>query len=203
PALADLDGDGILDVIVTDYTADMPAPVPPEHVYAFKGSGTLLWKTQPKDYFGNTLSAGDPVVADVLGDGNPEVLFSTNSEICVLSRTGVQLTDDGTHKPGAFSFYTTSAVSGPAVDDMESDGVAVEVVAISGSPFPAATDTQVYVWNPKPPGVLPWSMFRQNHFRTGLYPGTPSCGMNFYTLKPCRVFDTRLPAGPLGGPIML
>jgi hypothetical protein len=86
---------------------------------------------------------------------------------------------------------------------MESDGVAIEIVAISGTPFPAATNTEVHAWNTKVPSVPPWGMFRQNPFRTGLYPGTPSCGMNFYTLKPCRVFDTRLAAGPLGGPIMV
>ncbi len=29
---------------------------------------------------------------------------------------------------------------------------------------------------------------------------TPSGGVNFYTLSPCRIVDTRNPAGPLGGP---
>ena len=68
PALGDLDGDGIPDVVVTD---DNSGPSATFHVYAFKGTGVQLWKMQPKDYFGQTLNAGDPVIADVLGDRKP------------------------------------------------------------------------------------------------------------------------------------
>lgn len=201
PALADLDGDGKLDVIATDYTGSSA----PDHVYAFKGNGTLLWKTQPKDFFGNTLNIGHPVVADILGDGNLEVIVPTNSELCVLSNTGAQLTDDGSHFSGSFSFFAPTAISSAAVADMENDGVAIEVVAISANPFPSATDTQVYVWTPKPPSTPPWGMYRQNPLRLGVAPGTSSCGtlaLSFYTLTPCRVFDTRVANGPLGGPVM-
>ena len=33
-------------------------------------------------------------------------------------------------------------------------------------------------------------------------PGGAAAGTRFYTLTPCRVFDTRLAAGPLGGPVL-
>jgi hypothetical protein len=201
PALADLDGDGIPEVIATDYTGTSA----PDHVYAFKGNGTLLWKTQPKDFFGSTLSAGHPVVADILGNGDPEIIVPTNGELCVLTKAGVQLTDDGSHLPGSFSFATPMAISSAAVTDMESDGVAIEVVALSSSPFPSGTDTQVHVWTPKPPSDPPWGMFRQNPSRQGVVPGTPSCGnraMTFYTLAPCRAVDTRNSTGPFGGPAL-
>ena len=107
-ALADADLDGDLDVIATD---DATPPSTTYHVYAFRGTGALMWKTVPKNFFGSTLSAGHPVVADVLGNGEPEVLVSTNTEICVLSRSGVQLTDNGAHAAGSFSFYTDTTVS--------------------------------------------------------------------------------------------
>jgi len=203
PALADLDGDGILDVIATD---DNTAPSTTYHVYAFKGSGTPLWKTVPKNFFGSTLSAGHPVVADILGNGDPEVIVSTNTELCVLSRTGVQLTDNGSHAPGSFSFYTETSVSGAAVADFESDGAAIEVVAISATPFPAATNSKIFVWTPKTPSTPAWGMYRQNALRQGVAPGTPSCApspLSYYTVPPCRVVDTRGAVGPLGGPAML
>jgi hypothetical protein len=147
-------------------------------------------------------------VADILGNGDPEVIVSTNSELCVLSKTGAQLTDNGTHGPGSFSFFTGAAISGAAVTDMESDGVAIEVVALSSTPLGNPTDVQVYVWTPKPPGVAPppWGMYRQNPQRLGVVPGTPSCNvrtMAFYPVTPCRVVDTRNPAGPLGGPSLI
>jgi hypothetical protein len=117
----------------------------------------------------------------------------------------VQLTDPGTHA-GQYSFATDFSLSNAAVEDFDSDGI-VEVVAVSGTPFPSATDVKVWVWNPKPTtaGGRPWPVFRQNALRRGIVPGSPSCPnayapMMFYTLTPCRVLDTRNTNGPYGGP---
>jgi hypothetical protein len=205
PALADLDGDGIVDVVVTD---DNSGPSATYHVYAFKGTGSQLWKMQPKDFFGQTLNAGDPVIADVLNGVEPEVLVPTNGEICVISNTGVQLTDNGTHPLGGFSFNVAGTVGGVAVDDFESNGVAVEVVAIAGTPFPNYPNSLVYAWNPKATGVLPWPQFRHDAKHTGFVPGTGTCAprvpvaTTYHALTPCRVLDTRLAAGPLGAPAL-
>jgi len=202
PALADLDGNGIPEVIVTD---DNTGPSATYAVYAFNGNGARRFRAVPKDFFGMTLSAGEPVVADILGDGNVEILVPTNGEICVLSNAGVQLSDDGSHT-GAYSFAAATSLSNAAAEDLDSDGK-VEVVAVSATPFPSATDAEVWVWNPKPgtAGARPWPVFRQNATRRGIVPGTPSCAnanapMMFYTLAPCRVLDTRNASGPYGGP---
>ena len=207
PALADLDGDGVLDVVVTD---DDSGPSRTFHVYAFKGNGALLWSRVPKDYFGNTLSAGQPVVADILGDSKPEVIVPTNTELCVFSSTGTQLTDAGPPHTGSLpSFFAPTSVSGAAVADFENDGVAIEVVALSATPFPTADNTSVYVWNPKAPSApnpTPWGMFRRSADREGSVLTPQACVVApefFYTVTPCRVVDTRLAAGPLGGPGMV
>ncbi len=208
PVLADLDGDGVVDIVVTDEPA---SPSTMSQVYAFKGNGTLLWKKTPRDFFGNNLSAGHPVVADILGDGNLEVIVSTNTELCVLDKNGVQLTDNGTHAPGSFSFFAETSISSAAVTDFESDGVGIEIIALSAHPFPGAADTQVYVWTSKPAAAPPWGMFRQNVRRLGVVPGTPPCvtvsgppvPLKFFTLTPCRILDTRKPNGPYGGPALL
>jgi hypothetical protein len=208
PALADLDGDGLPDVVVTDDNSGSSGTY---HLYAFKGTGNPVvgWTAQgkqPKDFFGATLSAGDPIVADVLGDGNVEILLPTNGEICVFDRGGNQLTDNGTHQPGMVSFFTTGSVSGAAVEDFENDGVAVEVVALAAEP--GTSKTAVWVWNPKATGLLPWPQFRHDARHTGVVPGTLGCqpravvATNFHPLTPCRVLDTRLAAGPLGGPVL-
>lgn len=211
PALADLDGDGKLDVIVEDSDRG----VMPIHVYAFKGNGTQLFKVVPKSFFGVTTNHADPIVADIMGDGNVEVIVPVNTDLCVLSKTGVQLTEGSGNRSGLPSFYTPWALRGVAVTDMETDGAGnlVEVVAISAVPPPSgpnATDATVYVWNPKAPGAMPWPVFRQNATRLGVAPGTPSCpgwnpspgALKFYTVTPCRAFDTRDPAGPYGGPAL-
>jgi hypothetical protein len=207
PALADLDGDGVLDVVATDE----PDPVSsggPYKVYAFKGTGALLWKQTPNGYFGINGPIGNPVVADILGDGNVEVIVPMLSELVVFSKNGTQLTDSGSHT--TFSFFATTTISSAAVTDFENDGVGTEITALSASPFPTATDTKVYVWTTKVSAAAPWPMFRQNSSRLGIAPGTPSCAgvtgpptpLNFFTLAPCRVIDTRGTAGPYGAPAL-
>jgi hypothetical protein len=200
PALADLSGTGSLDVIVTD---DNTAPSTTFHVYAFKGDGTLIFQAVPLSYFGTTPDAGDPVVADVLGDGGLEILVPVNSELAVFSPTGTQLTDNGSHPPGATSFFTEATIAAGDVDNFEAGGGTdpLEVVAISS----VGTTTRVHVFNPKVSTNIPWGVFHHDAARTGVAPNAGSCPnafapTHFYTVTPCRAIDTRLAAGPYGGP---
>lgn len=204
PALADLDGDGTPEVVVTD---DASSPDGLRRCYAFRGSGAAHFAPVViRDYFGANLSAGDPVVADVLGDPAPEILVPTNGEICVLSSTGAQLTDDGTHPAGGFSFMTSSSLFNATVAELDSDGSKIEVVAVTGAPTPGAVG--VWVWQPKAPTLpVPWGHFHQDEKRNGRVPGTPSCptpaGARFTPLTPCRVIDTRWATVPTyGGPAL-
>jgi hypothetical protein len=211
PALADVNGDGKLDVVVTD---DNTGPSNTFHVYAFKGDGTQLWAAVPKEFFGATLSAGPPIVADVLGDGI-DILVPTNTSVAVFSHTGALLSDGGTHPPGAYAFYTPTSLSGVAVGDLEdpaAPGAKIEVVAVSAADFPSANNTMVNVWNPfSGSSTPPWGQFHQGVQRLGVVPGTPGCsggctvatsGLKFFTVAPCRVADTRNPNGPQGGPAL-
>jgi hypothetical protein len=198
PALADLEGNGRLDVVISDENAN---------VYAFRGNGTQIWKTKPKSFFGTSPNADNPVVADINGDGVPEILVAVNTEIAVLSATGVQLTDDGSHD-GRKSYYMDTPPGGAVVTDLDNDGQ-IDVIAASGTPFAQPVHGKVYVWNPGPVGPVPapWPAFRQDSTsRRGVAPGSPVCptqaGANFYTVTPCRIADTRNANGPFGGPAM-
>ncbi len=202
PALADLTADGTPEVVVTD---DASSPDGLRRLYAFRGNGSSLFTPVViRDFFGANLSAGDPMVADVLGDSAPELLVPTNGEICVVSSAGVQLTDNGSHAAGTFSFMVTSSLSNATVADLDSDGAAIEVIAVTG--IGTSPDIGVWVWNPKAPTLpVPWGLFHQNAARTGVVPGTPPCaaavGLKFHTLPPCRLIDTRgVTPGAIGGP---
>ena len=57
----------------------------------------------------------------------------------------------------------------------------------------------------------PWGFFRRTPDRLGVAPGTASClgncggatpALDFHTIVPCRIVDTRLANGPLGGPAL-
>jgi len=172
PALADIDGDDVVDVIVT---SDDTGPSGQYHLDVFRGDGTRVCpRVVPRSFFGLDLSAAAPIVADITGDGEVEILFPTSSEVCVVSRFGEQLTDDGSHH-GRFSMYTETGLGNVAVDDLDGDGVP-EVVAISGTPFPSGANTIVHVWNPTrtPTIAPPWGMFRRTPDRLGVAPGTPA-----------------------------
>lgn len=204
PALGDLDGDGRPEVIVTD---DGTGPSGKFKCYAFYGSGAPVFSpVQVKDFWGVSLSAGSPLVADIVGDSKREIVIPTNWEICVISSTGVQLTDDGTHGVNAFSMMTNRPVNAVAIDDLETDGLNMEVIVSSGGP--SGVDSQVFAWNTKAPVLplsqsIPWGQFHQSEKRLGVVPGTPGCARQaakLYTLTPCRIIDTRF-AG-MGAPVL-
>jgi hypothetical protein len=204
PALADLNADGVPEVVFTD---DNTGADGLRRCYAFRGNGTSLFAPVViRDYFGANLSAADPVVGDVLGDLAPEILVPTNGEVCVISNTGVQLTDNGTHPAGGFTFVTTGALYNATVAELDTDNSKIEVVAVTASATPGAIG--VWVWNPKAPTLpVPWGLFHQNENRTGRVPGTPSCaasaGLRFSPLQPCRVIDTRwTDVAVYGGPAL-
>ena len=68
PALADLDGDGTLEIIVTLYDGT---------ARAFRHDGTQQWSFDFAQ--GRVMAAGEPVVGDVTGDADLEILFGTYS----------------------------------------------------------------------------------------------------------------------------
>ena len=204
PALANISGqaNGQMDVVVSNYNKDGTFPANPVyHVSLIRGDGTILWSKAPVDFFGVNLSAGQPVVADVLGDGNPEVLVSTNAEIAIFNAAGVQLTDAGSpHTKG--SLYVGGAASSAAVDV---DNGVITAAALGTN----VSNTRVYVWQAAAKSLVPpWGVFRHRARRDGIVPGSGTCAprvpvaASFHALAPCRVLDTRVGSGPLGGPAL-
>ncbi len=212
PALANLDGDAALEVVVS---GDATLGSATRHVYAFKGNGTRIFESEPRNFFGAPLSISHPVVADALGTTTPEILVANSTSVAILSNTGTLLTDDGTHGAGKFALYTDTALSGVTVADF-GDGRPLGVVAISGTPFSATPpNTKIFVWEPGTgTATPPWGAFRQGPARAGVAPGTPACkgygvcaadptARRFNSVTPCRLVDTRLTTGvPFGAPAL-
>jgi hypothetical protein len=204
PALGDLDGDGKVDVVVT---TDNSGPSGKFRIYAINGNGAIQWFTDPKEFNGLNMSLGAPVIADVLGDTHFEVLFAENADVVVLSNTGAQLTDGTNTRLGNFpSFLSDGTVTGVAV---EVDGANAVIVSYSGTPFPSFTSTKLYAWNPKTaPVAPPWGMFHRDAASQGRAPNAGTCAprvsapTTLHPLTPCRVIDTRVGSGALGGPAL-
>ena len=139
PAAGDLDGDGQLEVVV--------APMGTvNQVYAFEKDGSYVsgW---PRPIAGGTGSGtagvlATPAIADIDGDGTPEVVVHTlNGKIYIWRGDGTAFGSDTTgffvHIPGEGSW----CISSPSLADIDNDGLLDIVIGAKGD------ISRLYVYN--------------------------------------------------------
>jgi hypothetical protein len=176
PALADLDGDGGLDVIIGCGTeSDSPDdPSACKYLYAWRGDGTNVsgFPMQPLDanptpWTGShqpQLQPYSPVVADIDGDSHPEILMimSRSIGVSIVKYNGTMSTDYTRIQDHGYDII----LAPPLVDDLDNDGLLETVVAGKGDDNQAA----VYIWDEtgSASSALPWPMFHHDVLRTGL-----------------------------------
>ena len=175
PALADLDDDGDLEIVIGCNDGK---------VYAWHHTGVPDngWPVRP--YGGGHLAPpfvrSSPGVADYDGDGDLEILITAQWEIIIFERDGTQVTD-GSEKgdPSKPTFNANSyLIASPAIGDIDDDGT-LEVI-IGGTHYADPSHGYLYVWRvgPSAGAELPWPMFHQNAQHTGLYPSPPTLSVD-------------------------
>ncbi len=169
PALADLDNDGELEVIVNSRTSPNS---PAGRVYALNVDGSHVpgWPVQPAVPAGvgivvHPSTEASPVVADLDGDGDLEVLLSSNFDLVVWDKDGNQLSRDiFPPDPGDLVLESFGPLSSsPGVGDVDGDGD-LEVV-IGSTTNVTLTTGQLYAWDfegANTPKALAWPMFRNS-----------------------------------------
>lgn len=165
PALADLNNDGLLEIIVTLMDGTLRV---------YRANGSLLWQYNFSQ--GKILFASEPVVGDINGDGQVDIVFGTyspdgsaNNSVSVIAVSGsgqllpgfpLTLTDEG-------SADKKGIRAAPTLADLDGD-CDVEILAASQARV-------LYVWDL--PGaynshLMPWPTGRQNNQRTGSFEGS-------------------------------
>ena len=169
PALADLDEDGTLDVIIGCGVEEASTCY---NLYAWHGDGTNVagFPMQPVTVnpWGHTPQRlpYPPVVADIDGDAHLEILLTMagSNGVSVVEHTGAMSTDYSRIQ----SDYTIGMMTSPVVADVDNDGL-LETVGTGVGTGPQAA---IYIWDEVATvtAAQPWPMFHRDSARTGQYP---------------------------------
>jgi hypothetical protein len=146
PAVADINGDGIKDIIAPSYD---------HSIYAWSKTGGLLWRRFLEDTLWSS-----PVVADIDRDNRPEIIlggdiYPGNN----IGKPGGGLTwilkRDGSNYPGYPRSTPGQTVwSSPAVADINEDGFK-DIIVGTGANWPEPAGRKVDAFTAKTAGNLP------------------------------------------------
>jgi hypothetical protein len=163
PAIADLDDDGQLEIVVASHDG---------WIRAYSPDQTVLWSFNYTE--GATLFASEPVIGDVDGDGALEVVFGTyvplEREADRHGPVGLWgLEADGTVMMGFPLVASTPGVrAAPTLADLDGDGD-LEILAATRTGLIFAWDTGA----PNNLARLPWPTGRHDIRRTADYQARP------------------------------
>ncbi|MCP5101629.1 MAG: VCBS repeat-containing protein [Chloroflexi bacterium] len=160
PALADLDENGSLDIIL-GCGAESDATC--KKLYAWNGNGTPLsgfpkTTAHPNSY--------DPIIADIDGDNHLEILLGSGFKeyLFVYNHDGSYTSDTSRTQTGAGN--SGGFLNAPLVDDIDNDGL-LETVGAGGMNGAAG----VYIWDETGTDTMvntPWPTFQHDMARTSL-----------------------------------
>jgi hypothetical protein len=166
PAIADINGDGHLDVVIGALDGK---------VYALDGrNGAILWSTLARDIFNNQYIPNpqvySPVLGDVDGDGLDDVLIGLGWDVVVMKGTNGALltgTSAGDARPSYYGAYTIDNT--PAVGDLDNNGK-LDLVSVSGTTADPG-NARVNSWALTSSTLkASWPMFRGSAQHTGTTP---------------------------------
>lgn len=154
PALGDVDGDGLPEVVVGSYDG---------YVYAWNGDGSVKWKSLPSwAHLPATRMIGQPVIADLNGDGSQDVAVGSGNGMAFLDgRTGASLDSSlpWSKRAGfAWSFETAPAIG--VLDGRRS-------IVLSGFNTPNRNGFIAAFDLPATSAADDWPMFQRNARRDG------------------------------------
>lgn len=179
PALADIDDDGVLEVVINAAQRNTGPPLV-GWVYVPEGNGTIRpgWPKSPSvpgnctGLTSHSATPASPVIADLVGDDRLEILLPSGRFLVMWDRDGNQLTRPSLHEPGCvppagagtLNLEMPRPINGtPAIGDVDNDGTLTVIAA--GYQFSSSSDAgALTAWELTKTGspATPWPVFRQS-----------------------------------------
>ncbi len=126
-AVADMNKDGDLDIMVTDYTSSSPA------VRLFTGNGAGTWTSRATSMPSDSSQSFGVAVGDVDKDGDMDIVYSRSSGLrCYLGNSGGATGTSFTWTAASTNLATSSRHHQMNLADLDKDGDLDIVVAIDG-----------------------------------------------------------------------
>jgi hypothetical protein len=204
PAIGDLNGDGIPEVVSEAFSFNSganPQWVAPMYVqgYDFRTRSVLFTtKLCSSTGYSSGRVFGSPIIAQVVGDSRPEVLLSYNGEIIILNPDGSYYTNESApdcygSKPSTTQMVlTTGGVENtPAVADLDNNG-ANEIIA-SGHWQQPDKHGGLFIWTGFAKGSYAWPMYHYYPSGNALYDNMPPTAPGGFTSTPA--VNVNSPAG--------
>lgn len=161
PALGDIDGDGRTDVVIGTNRYDRasagknPSGGAVDAFYGDPGKGRRTWVSPDVEVMAS------PVIADITGEGMPEVLVGTASQVFAL---GSNL---GVHQKGIATSPHVNHKASVAVGRLGSTW------ALVSTGFDGSRSGNIQVHDIPTPASAPWPMHRKNPLRNGAEYSSP------------------------------
>ncbi|NMC02930.1 MAG: VCBS repeat-containing protein [Chloroflexi bacterium] len=159
PALGDLDGDGLVEVVIS--CAD-------GYLYAWDGNGQLLpgWPVRPINESGQTgPMVGSPIIADLNADADLEVVTPIGWDLVAFNHDATPFRYGTEPQMRLHTYFSIGGA--PTIVDLDGNQ---RLDVLVGSAEYDFNKGRLFAW--ELPAQVPlqksaWIMFRQNAFRTG------------------------------------